>query len=184
MNNLIKKYEQVTDHSGLNWYREGNAWCQRVADKYNLSLVAVCGVLSALSPATNYEQNKRDVLGLIQRKPSYKCGTYGNNVAKAREILKHGIPLFNEKTGAKTYNFFHNLLEPDNSAFICVDRHAYVIATGEPYIGIHLAKYRKIAEHYRNAAKKLSLLPNELQAVLWVDYRIKENIKFNIDVPF
>lgn len=33
-------------------------------------------------------------------------------------------------------------------------------------------------------AKKLGLLPNELQAVLWVDHRTKENIRFNIDVPF
>lgn len=184
MNNLIKKYEQVKDKSGIDWYRQGHTWALSVADKYSLSLVTVCGVMSALSPATNWEQNKRDTVNLIARKRGYKCGTYGNNVSKAREILKHGIPLFNVKTGAKTYNFFHNLLEPDNSAFICVDRHAYTIATGEPYTGLHFAKYRKVADMYVKAAKKIGILPNELQAVLWVDYRTKENIKFNIDVPF
>ena len=184
MNNLIKKFEQVADHSGLNWYREGNIWCKRVADKHSLSLVTVCGVVSALSPATNWLQNQRDALGIIERKKGYKCGTYGMNVAKARAILKDGMPRFSLKTGPKTYNFFYNLLEPDNSAYIAIDRHAFTIATGEPYVGMTAKRYRDISEHYRKAAVKLGLLPNELQAVLWVDYRIKENIKFNIDVPF
>lgn len=182
--NLLKIYNQVIDHSGINWYREGNLWCQRVADEYDLSLVTVCGIVSALSPATNWLQNKRDAINIIERKRGYKCGTYGANVAKARAILKTGIPQFNVKTGPKTYNFFYNLLEPDNSAFICIDRHAFTIATGEPYVGMTPKRYRDIAEQYRKASVKLCLLPNELQAVLWVDYRHKQNIKFNIDVPF
>jgi hypothetical protein len=184
MTNLIKKFEQVTDHSGLNWYREGNEWCQRVADHHGLSLVTVCGVISALSPATNWLQNKRDALGIIERKKGYKCGTYGSNVAKARQILKTGEPQFNVKTGAKTYHFFNALLNPSAPDYVVIDRHAYTIATNETYTGIHLAKYNRVAEMYRKAAMKLGLLPNELQAVLWVDYRNKENIKFNIDVPF
>lgn len=183
--NLITKYKQVKDFSGLNWYREGHSWACAVAEKYSLSLVAVCGVISALSPATNWEQNKRDTIHVIRGTKGYKCGTYGKNVIKAKQILKTGIPSFNRKTGAKTYNFFHNLLEPDNSAFVTVDRHGYFIATGETYTsGLHLAKYNRIAGQYIAASKKLGLLPNELQAVLWCDYRIKENIKFNIDVPF
>ena len=93
--------------------------------------------------------------------------------------------MFNRRTGSKTYHFYHNLLEPDNSAFITIDRHSYLIATGETYTsGLHLAKYERIADVYRKAAKKLGILPNELQALLWVDHRTKENIKFNIDVPF
>lgn len=182
---LLSKYKQVTDHSGLNWYREGNAWCQRVAEKHGLHLVTVCAIVSALSPACNWEQNKRDAVAIITGKKGYKCGTYGNNVAKARAILKDDIPRFNVKTGAKTYNFYHNLLEPDNSTFVTIDRHAYLIATGETYSsGLHTAKYNRIKEQYVKAAKKLGILPNELQAVLWVDHRYKENIKFNIDVPF
>src|SRR5690348_11108139 len=126
MSNLIKKYNQVIDHSGKDWYRQGHSWACAVAEKY--SLVTVCGIISALSPATNWEQNKRDTINLIKGTKGYKCGTYGGNVAKARQILKTGIPKFSRKTGAKTYNFFHNLLEPDNSAFVTIDRHGYFIA--------------------------------------------------------
>ena len=175
--NLITKYN-LANKVGANWYHEAHGWCKTVADKYSVSLVTVCAVMSALSPSTNFEQNKRDTVNLIKGKKGYKCTTYGANVKKARAILKDGIPRFNVKTGAKTYNFFFNLLEPDNSAFITIDRHAYTIATNEPYTGLSHAKYKKVASMYVKASKKLGILPSELQAILWVDYRIKEEIKF------
>ena len=181
---LLKKYKQVTDHSGLNWYREGNEWCKRVAEGHNLSLVTVCAIVSALSPGTNWEQNKRDALAIIKGKKGYRPTTYGRNVAKARTILKDGVPRFSIKTGPKTYNFFHALVNPETTEHVVIDRHAYVIATGKPYIGVRGKQYDLIAKRYKRAAKKLGILPTELQAVLWVDYRHKENIKFNIDVPF
>jgi len=180
---LIKKYSSA-NKDGANWYLEAHNFCKQVSENYNVSLVTVCAVMSALSPATNYEQNKKDTVNLIKGKRGYKCTTYGANVKKARAILKDGIPRFSSKTGAKTYNFFFNLLEPDNSAFICVDRHAYVIATGETYKGLTPKQYGNVAQQYTKAAKKLGILPNELQAVLWVDYRHKEEIKFKEFTPF
>lgn len=182
--NLITRYHQVTDHSGLNWCREGNSWCRGVAESHNLTLETVCAIVSALSPGTNWEQNKKDALAVIERKTGYRCTTYGRNVAKARAILKDGVPGFSMKTGPKTYNFFHALLDPSATEHVVIDRHACTIATGQPYVGVRGEEYNLIAERYIRASKKIGITPSELQAVLWVDHRIKENIKFNIGTPF
>jgi len=183
MKNLVKLYIEA-DKSGINWYVDANLFARKVAEQYDKPLKTVCAVISALSPSTNWEQNKADTIGLISGKKGYKCGTYGRNVAKAREILRTNEPLFSPKTGAKTYNFFYNIWQPENPDYICVDRHAYTIATDEIYTKLHLAKYNKVANHYRKAAKKLGVLPNQLQAVLWTSYRVKENIQFTTKVPF
>lgn len=183
MRNLVKLYNEA-DKSGINWYVDANLFCRKVAEKYDKPLRTVCAVMSALSPATNYEQNKADLIGLISGKKGYKCGTYGPNVAKAREIIRTNEALFNPKTGAKTYNFFYNLWVPESPDYCTIDRHAYTIATNEAYKALTLKQYEAIADHYRKAAKKLSILPSQLQAALWVDYRVKQEIQFVNKCPF
>jgi len=149
---LIRKYLEVVDHSGIDWYRQGHTYCKSLSDKYNVLLVSVCGVMSALSPGTNWEQNKKDTVALLSDAKYHKFTTYGQNVAKARRILTNGVAKFSPITGPKTYNFFFNLLEPDNPLFVTVDRHAYTIATDQIYTGIHAAEYRRIAQRYIKAA--------------------------------
>lgn len=191
MRNLAKLFNQ-SDKSGMNWYNDGHEFCKELATKYNLSLSQVCAVVSALSPGTNWEVNKRDAIGLIEsyldlRKYKHKFTTYGANVVKAQKILSGEIEpgkAFSLKTGPKTYNFYRNLLEPNNPDFCTIDRHAYTIATGETYKSLTPKQYKDIAMHYTKAAAKVGILPCQLQAVLWVDHRIKQEISFNIDVPF
>ena len=183
MNKLVRKFLEIVTSEGKDWYREANAWCNSQASRYSLPLETVCGVMSALSPGTNWEQNKKDTIAILEKRKDYKCTTYGPNVLKAREILADGIPRFSMKTGPKTYNFYYNILDPEHPDYITIDRHAYTIATDEMYSGLHTAAYLRIAERYRKAADILDLLPSELQAILWVDYRVKHEIKFE-PAPF
>lgn len=191
MRNLSKLFDKA-DKSGLNWYNEANEFCKEIANRYNLSLSQVCAIVSALSPGTNWDVNKRDSIGLIEtskglRNYKHNYTTYGKNVLKARRILSGELlpeNAFSLKTGAKTFNFYHNLLEPDNVNYLTVDRHCYTIATNETYKSLTPKQYEKIANHYIETARRLSLIPCQLQAVLWVDYRIKQEISFNIDCPF
>lgn len=91
MKNLTIIYRKITDNQiitqGLQWYKEANELCQKLAEKYSLPVSKVVGVFSALSPGTNFEQNKRDAEAIISGKSGHKCTTYGANVAKARAIL-------------------------------------------------------------------------------------------------
>ncbi len=172
--NIYSKVDPAVIAAGLNWYKSANDFCQTIADQYNTPLPKVCAVLSALSPGTNYEQNKKDCENLIKYtkglidKPKFT--TYGANVVKALNILKtdkNPLEYFSLKTGAKTYNFYLNILNPYESKEVTIDRHAYAIATGEVYRGLTPNQYSLVAAHYVKQAEKLGILPLQLQAVLW-----------------
>ena len=189
--NLVKKYKEIESPDNF-WYFSANLFATSLAFRYNKPLPVVCGVISSLSPATNWEQNKKDAEILLSinagiYKGKHKFVTYGQNVIKAQKILIGEIEpekAFSVKTGAKTYNFFHNILNPTGD-HVTIDRHAYTIATGEKYItGIGLKKYRLIADQYKKAAKKLGILPSMLQCALWVNHRIEKNISYNVNMPF
>lgn len=191
MKNLTNLYNKITNKTeGLNWYTDGHTFCKELADTHNLPLAVVCGVISALSPGTNWERNKLETVTLIEgarQGGGFKFTTYGQNVIKATEILE-GIrkphKAFSMRTGAKTYNFFYNLLEPDNPDYCTVDRHAYRIATGEEYGNILPKQYRSISDHYKRAAKRIGIIPNQLQAVLWIWYREQINVQPTAYAPF
>lgn len=189
---LINLYNQ-SNKDGANWYHEARLYCQTLADSHSLPLKVVVGVLSALSPATDWERNKLETLWLIQtykgqKVAKFKFTTYGQNVVKAQNIISGKIDpdkAFNEKTGAKTYHFYKAILEPDSPDWIVIDRHAYAIATGKTYsAGLRGKQYRLIANRYRAAAKRIGVTPSSLQAVLWVDYRNKLAQALDTNVPF
>ncbi len=190
--NLINLYNQ-SDKSGLNWYREANQYCQNLADSHSIDLKIVVGIVSALSPASNWERNKQEAKWLIESYQGHKVAkfkfvTYGQNVVKAQKIVSgelHPDKAFNEKTGAKTYHFYNAILEPENANWVVIDRHAYAIATGKTYsVGLKGKQYRLIADKYKRAAKRLNIVPSKLQAVLWVGYRNKLAQKVANDNPF
>jgi hypothetical protein len=184
MKNLKKLFDQ-SGKSGLVWYHEAHNFCKDVAKKNNISLAVVCGVVSALSPGTDWERNKKEAVALIE-KQKISFTTYRRNVLKAMNILNGNLlpeQAFSNKTGAKTYNFFYNLLYPSNDYYVTIDRHAYRIATGKPYERLTSYQYGIVADYYRRQAAKLNITPSQLQATLWVDHRIKNNIK-QIEVPF
>lgn len=181
---LIQLYE-ASSKEGLNWYKEANSFCRGLSSRYSVSVETVAGVLAALSPASNWERNKQETDWLLatiagKKVTPFKFVTYGKNVAKATLIAKGVLDpysAFSEKTGPKTFNFFWCIVNPDSPDYVCIDRHAYTIATGKVYTGLKTAPYRKIAEMYRKAAKKLAILPSQLQAVLWV-YKVTDKTPF------
>ena len=192
MKNLVKLYNNLPIKEGINWYNDASDFCRKVSDKYGIEFDKVTAIKSALSPACNYETNKKDLIALIEinqgiKRKGYKFSTYGQNVIKAQKIFDGGLlpeSAFNVKTGAKTYNFFYNMLLPESSEYVTIDRHAYRIATGLEYGQITPKQYREIALHYTQSAHKIGILPNQLQAVLWVNFRDQNNIKPEIYCPF
>lgn len=194
MKNLSIIYSKISPEvreAGALWYKEARDFTIVLSNRYSIDRAKVTGILSALSPGTNYDQNKKDCeqliklqLGLIQ---SAKFTTYGQNVLKAKKIFssdKDPLTFFNPKTGFKTYSFYLNILNPDSNEHVTIDRHAYSIATGETYSGLTVKQYLTIADHYKSHANKLGILACDLQAVLWVNYRIQNDIQQKKDVPF
>ena len=169
MKNLTRLYEKSSKQ--IDWYYKAHEFAKGLSLKHGIPLANVVGIISALSPSCRWEANKLQAEALIKGQ-HFGFTTYGSGVEKAIRLLSHDEPSaeFNEKTGAKTYNFYYNILQPDDPRYITIDRHAYYLATGQIYLGIHYALYKKVADHYKLHAKRNKLLPNQLQAALWVNH--------------
>jgi hypothetical protein len=176
-------------NEGTLWYEQAHEICKLISLKYSCPLPKVAGVMAALSPATNWQQNVADAHNLILAwhhglSPNeVVCTTYGPNKLKAVRILNlesnnerdvEKILLHKSKIN-KTTCFYLNILHPSNDEQITVDRHAIRIALGNApgvdNICMTEKRYRNIAESYQIAASQLEISAINLQAVVWCAYR-------------
>ena len=130
-NNILKVLNKAQDADRNDWYKEVHEWCKAQAKESNLSLAAVIGIVSAVSPLKQWDLNKRIASGFITK------GTGGhtkNQMGKAREILALNSPTDEQVTnilrGPKTTNFYLDIMYYDNRTHVTVDRQAIQVALG------------------------------------------------------
>ena len=208
VNNILEIYRQSTDNEiidGCKWYKQANEIADLMAVKYKLPIEITAGIISALSPGANWNQNLIDanhLISLLQAGKDIKtitCTTYGQNKLKAYhlylnpqltkdEIFK--ILLGASKKVNKTSSFYLNILDPDEADIVTIDRHAFRINLGiTDMITIALTekRYLTMNKAYIEAAKLLEINAVALQAVTWLTFRrlyITIRDKQFEDVPF
>lgn len=172
---IVNRYRGASkEHldAGTHWYERAH----EVATKLGSGDARKgAGIISALSPLTNWDLNIRRAHELVKTGDT-KSMSYNQTVGKAKRILAGENPedLFDEKSGPKTHSFFHNIANPSNPIPVTIDRHAYDIAVGQKGAlddrggKLKGARYAHFADAYRNATHKLGLeVPNQVQAVTW-----------------
>lgn len=146
-----------------------------------------------MSPATNWNKNIKDTEEMLKGNSSHKFSAYGQNVLKAYKILNASLDMdielfFNLKTGAKTLNFYRNILEPKNASYVTIDRHAMAIWLGKEgesgEMKLTYKVYREVAADYIKTAEQLGILPAQLQAVTWVAHRERFVNEMHLTAPF
>ena len=189
--NSLACFKQATqaeiDH-GLTWYADAKADAQSMADKYELPLHIVVGVIAALSPTNRWERNWIDadnMLGVFTSggyvESCTPC-TYKTMRDKAWSILSSNphdadAVAFILK-GPKITDFFYCIMGED----VCViDGHAWCIANNDrrtlqevPNIGKKLRA--ELQECYRRAAKKHGITAYQMQAATWVTWKRIHNV--------
>tara|TARA_R110000751_G_scaffold24133_2_gene66047 strand:- start:404 stop:991 length:588 start_codon:yes stop_codon:yes gene_type:complete len=189
--NILKVFAQCTDaelQHGLTWYSDAKQEAQSIADKYQLPLHVVVGVIAALSPTNEYGQNIRnaDTMCRIFVDGGYvedtKPSTYNTMRDKAWSILQsmpHNIDdvafILN---GPKITDFAYCIMGED----VCViDGHAWCIANNDrrtmqkvPNIGKKLRA--ELQECYRRAGKKHGMTAYQMQAATWVAWKRIHNV--------
>lgn len=186
---LYRQSSEAEQLEGASWYLQANQICKLISDKFHCPLSKTAGVVAALSPATNWQQNIADAHNLILawhhgfNPDEVVCTTYGPNKVKAIRILnlessnERDIEkiLLHKSRINKTTCFYLNILHPENDELVTVDRHAIRIALGDApgvdNICMTEKRYRNIAESYRIASKEMDLSAIQLQAVVWCAYR-------------
>jgi len=189
--NILKVFAQCTDAElkhGLTWYSDAKQEAQSMADKYELPLNAVVGVIAALSPTNRWERNLIDAVDMIQ---SFTGGGYVEDCApctyktmrdKAWSILELG-PCDNDAiakvlNGPKITDFFWCIMGED----VCViDGHAWCIANRDrrtmqevPSIGKRLRI--ELQQAYSRAGKKHNMTAYQMQAATWVAWKRIHNV--------
>jgi hypothetical protein len=152
--------------------------------EFGVSRACAAAVIAVLSPGVDWNINKREARQVLNEEvngvaPSYGYATYGRNVIKARQIIGAEIAELDYAEyvrGPKVTSFWRNIASPDTPNGVTVDFHAYSIATGKRYTRNNVPRftaltYTAIAGAYASVARKLDVLPQELQAICWLAWK-------------
>lgn len=177
INNIKRVYKETTEDS--HFYDEAFDWCADIAKRSNISVFMVAGVLAALSPLREWENNKTLAYDAIIHGNIH--GHFSNQVNKVKEILK-GATIRDIETilkGIKTVNFFRNIISSADSTSVTIDRHAIGIALNTYSIStISQKQYEFLADCYRKASAELNIIPKTLQATTWVFWREQKGYSY------
>jgi hypothetical protein len=204
--NILAIYNQASENeviNGTKWYKDANNMTKLMAEKYNLTHIQTAGIVASLSPGTNWNQNIIDANHLCsflkagQSIDNIVVTTYNQNKFKAFKIYQNSQITKNECfkliLGAsvrvnKTSSFFLNILHPDQSDIVTIDRHSFRVNLGLtelPAIALTEKRYRIMAQAYKTASLKLNINPIDLQAITWLTFRrINVIVKEYENAPF
>lgn len=173
-------------YDGATWYPRAHDQAVALAGEYGTGPETAIGVIAAVSPSNPWEESKgrpgnlQDARTLLRAHATGTelplVGTYGHrNVEKAREIMDGADPL-SVLSGPKVRSFYRNILRPDDSGYVTIDRHAKCAALRieterDKYGTVSLAEYPWLSRHYQTVAAKIGVPVTVLQATVWVYWR-------------
>ena len=190
--NIVKKYREASPEflkGGHEWYSKAHDEAVKIGGG---DVKRGAGIIAALSPLSDWSRNVREANELTKT-GTVKSARLPANVEKARRIHEGEDPE-SVLGGNKVKNFFQNIHDPSSPHAVTIDRHAYDIAMGRPFIGmgkgkkaegprqtgtmtqdlgLHaLGRYNHFLGAYQSAAGELGVdLPHQVQATSWVTHR-------------
>jgi hypothetical protein len=168
---------------GKNWYFEVNDYCKTLSEIYNIPLIKVAGIMSALSPNNTFKSNVRSLERFLKNKGNCKVTCFDSQKNKAIKILNTNDNSYDNVLellgkGLKTRAFFCNIYQPHKSEKVTVDRWAHrwgversIVPKGKALTD---KRYKAIGVAMIKESKRINVLPHQFQAVKWVELRGKE----------
>lgn len=194
VNNILRVYNKSSNEFISNhWYLEANRFAQGLADKHKVDLSVVCGVIAALSPIKRWDENK--ALAIAVMSGSYR-GHIKAFLDKAKKIKKSSgdvLEVSEILNGNKITSFYLNILNPNQTEAVTIDRHALAICLGRNIeekegVGVTLRQYKFFVECYKLAGAKMGISPVKMQSITWQQWRsekgISDDSSYSEDVPF
>ena len=192
IHNITSVYRDAdeTQHAeGLLWYDNAQKAAYLIALKYDVAVYLVVAVIAALSPNNKWSRNVKNADALIgafirgDGIDSVKVSTYNKMKQKAWHILAARPDYDGAKAmlkGQKITSFFCDIMGEFN---VTIDGHARNIAYGERIgltddrTNIGVREYRALQAAYEAAARRVGLMPYQLQAITWRVWRDRHGIK-------
>jgi hypothetical protein len=149
---------------------------EMLAARYNHPLERVCAAFAALSPNNSYVLNLRSLVSILEgfREgrgiEAITVSTYKHCGERALLYLD-GRDFLGTVTGKKIRSFYRNIINPLDPEPVTIDGHAFNLWAGEvrtmKEAVRHKLRYDEVAEGFRLEARRVGLLPHQLQAILW-----------------
>ena len=190
--NILKVYRRATQHDiehGIEWYDRANREALRIAQKHDLPLKTVVGVMAALSPNNRWERNCKDTDTMCEAwvacdcLSDFKVSCYNTMKEKAWSILVDELDddtdILTRLNGQKIRSFYSNIMGLDE---VTIDGHALNIALGkrqgltDDKTNMGKRQYRELQDCYVRAAKRVKIKPHVLQAITWTTWRREHGI--------
>ena len=191
IHNIISVYhdaDKLQHAEGLLWYSDALKSANLMAIKHGVPVYIAVAVIAALSPNNKWSRNILNADALIgafirgDGIDSVKVSTYHKMKAKAWDILAARPDYDGAKKmlkGQKITSFFMDIMGEFN---VTIDGHARNIAYGERVgltddrTNIGVREYRALQAAYEEAARRLGLMPYQLQAITWRVWRDRHGI--------
>lgn len=179
----------ASEHAhGAVWYQTAHRFAHKVAALTGKRHATVCAVIARLSPQVSWADNKAAALAVCAAGAVSGANCYPDNILRAERIAAADndavIAAEVLPVKAKGYKrpkisaFYRNILAPEDSHTVTVDTWAARIWLGDclaPELRITQAESERIQEDYRAAASIACVLPQVLQAIVWVGaHRIRK----------
>ena len=195
--NILDCFERASSESivdGGSWYPLARVWAETVGtvlvenghavlESSHEKIVVGAGIISALSPQTNWEQNKEMACYFAETldKPNWCTDINYNKAVSIVSISQVDVDveaIAKILNGKKTTAFFHNIVNPyGQNNLPTIDRHAISIYLGrrctykELVRGLEGTANKTISNAYIKASKLLETTSQIVQAVTWVQWR-------------
>ena len=175
-------------NEGLLWYSDAQRAAYDIAEKYDVPVYLAVAVIAALSPNNKWSRNVTNAETLIgafirgDGIDAVKVSTYHAMKRKAWDILAARPDYDGAKAmlkGQKITSFFMDIMGEFN---VTIDGHARNIAYGERVgltddrTNIGVREYRALQAAYEEAARRVGLMPYQLQAITWRVWRDRHGI--------
>lgn len=201
--NLFWCWEQAIEpdkSEALMSYFRYNALIRSIAERYDETIEIAAAIFSALSPNNDYHGNLRDLETVLVAERSklpfnqWTVATYGQNKLKAWKLASREIHPHESFTALKTLNFWRNITHPSDPVPVTIDGHMFWCWKGVaggvkgdrksntvklPGAKVTPKVYHEIAGEVRGLARALGLIPNQLQAVLWITWKRLHRRKYD-----
>jgi len=168
--NILAAYKQASKDQrrrGADWYPAAHQLADMLSDGHPRM---GAGVIAALSANKSWTENQKLAARCFDGNMS---GTFEDALTKVRRIMAGERPEDVLPMTVKTGNFFRCIADPHDQEAVVIDRHAHDVAVGERFgkrdRGLsNVRRYAALAHAYREAARKLRMTPNVLQAIVWL----------------
>ena len=169
---LREKVDRMSHDSwleGMTWYPTAHQYIGTLAGLYDIDPDRLAWGLALLSPQNRWDQNKWDLIDLIE---TGECGALKLGTTRAAKVLTGNYTGPEIAGGNKVRSFGWNLSRPYSSLDVTIDSHLSNVLE-LPYLKYLERKgvYHALGDAFRIVADEHGILPHQLQAALWIETR-------------